>query len=437
MLKLIQLILIIILATGLSAQQLLTMSDAISITLENDYNIKVAENAQKQAKNNALVYNNGYLPQVVARSGASYALQNSTTNYYNGSSQEVDGGSNLGYNASLAINYTLFDGMYRSYNFEKSKELFNLSKLQVRQIIENSLLELFTAYYSVANLAETNNNLKKTLEISKTRLIRAKYGAEYGTNTQLDVLNAQVDVNNDSINVLNSTQNLSNAKRNLNVIMGREVTRNFQIDTTIHYEAVFELDTLLTMARTENIRMLKAQKNFELSGYDIKLWKSNWLPTLGISGSYGLSGTSYNEQYQIENQLNNGPRAELNLTWNIFDGGITKTGIQNARIAEENNTVVQEQTQKKVERDVINAYTTYKNSLFVLEADKANVVTTKRNFERSEEQYRLGQLTSVEFRQAQLNMLRAQTAFNQAKYQAKIYEMALFKLTGQLMNIKF
>ena len=99
--------------------------------------------------------------------------------------------------------------------------------------------------------------------------------------------------------------------------------------------------------------------------------------------------------------------------------------------------VQQEQMQKQVERDVINAYTTYKNSLFVLEAEKENLNTNKRNFNRSAEQYQLGQLTSIEFRQAQLNLLRAETSHNQAKYQAKIYELSLFKLTGDLMNMRF
>ena len=419
-------------------QELLKLGDAVQITLENGYDIKVAEKNSEIALNNSSIYANKFLPQVVGRTGSNYRNQDINTDYNDGRpSTDLNGSSALAYNASIALNYTLFDGMYRSYNYEKSKELYNLSQLQVRQVIEATLLDLFTSYYTVASLTESTQSLNQTLEISKTRLVRAKYGADYGNSTQLDVLNAEVDVNTDSINLMNSQQSLDNSKRNLNVLMGREVSTNFLIDTTVNYEALYALDTLLNKAYQENIRLLTAQKSLELTEYNTKLFKTNRIPTIGLSGSYAWSNTNYNNRNQIDILNVLGPQAEVSLTWNIFDGGQTKTGVQNAIIATESSIVEQEKMQKQVERDVLNAYTTYNNSIFVMKAEKANLTTNKRNFDRSVEFYKLGQLTSIEFRQAQLNLLRAQTAFNQSKYQAKIYELALFKLTGEFMNMKF
>ena len=49
-----------------------------------------------------------------------------------------------------------------------------------------------------------------------------------------------------------------------------------------------------------------------------------------------------------------------------------------------------------------------------------NVNTNQDNFERSENQFQLGQITSVEFRQAQINLQNAQTSYNLAKYDAKL-----------------
>jgi outer membrane protein TolC len=435
--KTIYIIISLLLSFSGYSQEVLKLSDAVRITLANDYDIKVAENNSSIASNNASIYNNGFLPQLTGSSGINYYNQDIDIDYHDGTSQNADGSSYLAYKASLVLSYTLFDGMYRSYNFEKSKELYNLSQLQVRQVIEATLLEMFTGYYTVANLSETTINLRRSLEISKVRLLRASYGADFGTKTQLDVLNAEVDVNTDSINLLNSQQSLANAKRNLNVLMGRNVGEEFAIDTTVNYEVLYAMDTLMLRAKEENIRLLSSQKALELSAFDIKLFKTNRIPTLGLSGTYAWSSTQYNENYDMELQTILGPQAALSLSWNIFDGGSTKTGVQNAQITAETSLVQQEQVNKQVERDVINAYTTYKNSLFVKEAEKANVSTNQRNFDRTAEQYQLGQLTSVEFRQAQLNLLNAQTRFNQAKYQAKVYELALFKLTGDLMNMKF
>ncbi len=421
------------------AQEVLSLADAVQTTLENNYDIQVAENNKLAAENNASIYNSGYLPTMSGRGGASISSKNSDIENHDGTSLSTTGENTIVYNASVGLNYTLFDGMYRSYNYEKMKELDNLSELQVRQIVEGTLLNLFTAYYTVASLAETATSFKQSLEISKQRLTRAEYKADYGQSTQLDVLNAQVDVNTDSINYLNGLQSLANAKRNLNVIIRKNVNDDFEVDTTVSYNVTHTINELYELAKQQNTKLQVAQKNIDLSKFDIKLFQTNRIPTIGFGASYGYNHNDFNTKANptINTMTTLGPSAELSLTWNIFDGGKTKVGVQNAKIKMETQQLLQEQTYQNVERDVTNAYTTFQNSMFVLEAKKANLFTNKRNFERSQEQYQLGQLTSIDFRQAQLNLLRAETSYNQAKYTAKIYELAIHQLIGGLLDIKF
>ncbi|HAJ81589.1 MAG TPA: transporter, partial [Zunongwangia profunda] len=101
-----------------------------------------------------------------------------------------------------------------------------------------------------------------------------------------------------------------------------------------------------------------------------------------------------------------------------------------------------QQLQKKqialqVERDIANALGNYENKLYIYRVQEENVLTNQDNFNRSEEQYRLGQISSIEFRQAQINLLDAKTSLNLAKYDAKLAELQLLQLTGQLLNIEF
>jgi len=73
----------------------------------------------------------------------------------------------------------------------------------------------------------------------------------------------------------------------------------------------------------------------------------------------------------------------------------------------------------------------------VFEIQEQNVITNKNNFERSKERFNLGQITSIEFRQAQINLINAQTNKNLAKYEAKFAELQLLQQIGQLLNIEF
>lgn len=420
-----------------NAQDVLTLSDAVRITLENDYNILIAENNEVVANNNTSIWNHGYLPQLSAAGSGKYSLQNSQSDKHDGTSIPVNGAKTVNYNASVSLNYTLFDGMYRSFNYSKSKELLNLSKLQVQQVIESTILQLIQAYYAVANLSEVSNNYKASLEISQRRYSRITYGVAYGKNTQLDLLNAQVDVNTDSINYLNSLQDVANAKHDLNLILGRDISTGFAIDTAVNYLAMPAIEEAKLMLNEKNRQVLAAEKNLDLSEFDIKLLKTNWIPTVNLRGNYTYTANDYDTKNTLDFYMINGPSAELSLSWSIFDGGRTKIGLQNARIATENKQISLEQTQRAVERDLMNTYTSYENAHFVLEAEKANLATAQRNFDRSLEQYKMGQLTSIEFRQAQLFLLQSQTRMNNTKYRLKMYELNLFQLMGSLLEVKF
>ena len=125
------------------------------------------------------------------------------------------------------------------------------------------------------------------------------------------------------------------------------------------------------------------------------------------------------------------------LSWDLFDGGQTSVAIQNAKISKENQQLQKKQIELEVERDIANALGDYENKLYIYRVQEENVLTNQDNFNRSEEQYRLGQISSIEFRQAQINLLDAKTSLNLAKYDAKLAELQLLQLTGQLLNIEF
>ena len=419
------------------SQEKLTKEEAINLALESNYGIQIAKNSIKIAENNASIYNSGYLPKVTVAAGANYS--NTTTEFtsQSGIETEINDAESKFYNASLGLSYTLFDGLGRAYNYKKLKETYNLSELEAQAIIENSVLQIFTVYYDVAQLTENNRNILESLNISKQRLKRETYSFDYGQSTKLQLLNAEVDVNNDSIKYINAQRFLSNSKRDLNLLLGRNVTTNFTVDTNISFDLVFNYQNLLEKAKTHNIEMQKVSKSIELSNFDIKINKSNLYPSLSLNSSYGLNKSNNDATFTLAEQLSKGLNAGLSLNWNVFDGGNTKTRIQNAKIIADNLLVQKDQIVNELERNVANSLEIYNNALFILKAEEKNVETNKRNFSRTEEQFKLGQITSIEFRQAQVNLLNAQSNLNQAKYDAKNAELKLLQLTGELLNTNF
>jgi len=423
--------------TTISAQQIVPVSKAIELALENNYGIKIVANNNKIAKNNATILNSGFLPTVSGSSGVTYNRDNIEADFTNGTSTNLNGAKSSRYNASLNLNYTLFDGLGRHYNYKRLKEEYNLSKLQARETIENTISQLFTVYYNVAQISENVHTLEQTLKASKDRITRAQYQFEYGQGTKLDILNAQVDINNDSINLINTKQQLINTKRDLNVVLGNSVTSEFTVQTSINFILDMNKEELLKKMMSNNITLLQIDKNIMINQFIVKANKSGYLPSIGLTGTYGWNRSNNNAASFVAVSTNTGLSGGINLSWNLFDGGGTMTRVKNAKINLENQEFQKKSILISAERDFNNAWDDYQNKLSIYQVQENNILTSQNNFDRTKEKFKLGQASSIEFRQAQLNLLNAELSRNQAKYQAKLSELNVLQLSGELLNVPF
>ena len=417
----------------------LSKKEAIKQTLEKNYGIKIADNNIEIAENNAGILNSGYLPTLVGSAFADYSLDDRLTEIDGEEPRDQNDLENTSYGGSLDLNYTIFDGLGRLYNYRQLKEEYNLSELEARETIENTLLELFSVYFEIARLSENVEVLEQTLAISKERVTRAEYQFEYGQSNKLEVLNAKVDVTNDSINLIGTRQQLRNTKRDLSYIIGSEASINFEVDTIVGFTPQLKIENYVKEAKTNNVSLLQIEKNLVISEYDIKVNKSGYLPSVGLTGSYGWNRNRSADSpfFPGSLQTTSGLSARVSLSWDIFDGGSTSVRVRNAKILYENQQIQKKQIENEVDRDLKNALDNYQNRLYIYELQEQNVVTSEANFERSEERFKIGQITSIEFRQAQINLINAKTSKNLAKYDAKLAELQVLQLSGQLLNVQF
>jgi outer membrane protein TolC len=423
---------------GVHAQELLSKEAALAQTLDSNFGIQMTRNANEIVKNNSEFLNAGFLPNVSILGGTNYAASDSEI-AFPGQVQEdgsprpnlsLDNQESQRYNAGVNVNYTLFDGLGRKYNYKRLKEQYALSELQLRETIEQTILQLFSVYFDVARLTETTANLEKTLEVSKQRQKRAESAFAFGQSNKLAVLNAQVDVTNDSINLLQIKQELDNAKRDLNLIINQPIETAFV--------PAIQIEQWLETAAQFNVRLLQQERNRQLNAYDLKVSQSGYLPTVGLVGSYGwnLNQSPASAFFPGTNNTTLSLGLGASISWNLFDGGRTITQVKNAKIAIENQKLQEEETQLTFERDLSNAKQNYQNAINIYTIQQKQVETATYNFERSEAQYRLGSITAIEFRQAQINFRNAQIQRATAKYQAKLAELNLIQISGQLLNVE-
>jgi len=311
--------LLVLVSLQANAQDILTKKEALRIALENNYGVIIANNNVEIAKNNSSIYNSSYLPTLSTSAGANFNKSNQEIESQGGEITNINGAETKAYNASVSLNYTLFDGLGRKYNYKQLQETYNLSELQARETIENMYLQLFSVYFQIARLSENTKNLKETLDISKQRLLRAQYQYDYGQSTKLELLNAEVDVNNDSINLINAKQQFINTKRDLNIILGVQQDVNYNVETEVNFITLMSYDELLTKSKANNVILKQNEKNIAISQFNIKANKGGYLPSIGLSSTYGWNKNENPATSFFARSNSTGLNAGINLSWNIFD----------------------------------------------------------------------------------------------------------------------
>lgn len=89
-------------------QEKLSLQEAISIALQNNYDIKLIKNEAEIAKNNANWGNAGMLPMVTGDFSTGGSRQNTVQTQASGTERRINGArnSNMGY--GVGLNWTVF-----------------------------------------------------------------------------------------------------------------------------------------------------------------------------------------------------------------------------------------------------------------------------------------------------------------------------------------
>lgn len=421
-------IVIAILAYGVSqGQDYLTLDEAIARALDHNHDIQAARNDEKVAKNKANIGYAGLLPRIDLSATSRY-LDETLSDSLGGLSTHTTSNT-----AQIQASYTLFDGLSNIYQYRLLKAGGEQGRLQARNSIELTIVDVSRAYYNVASAFERLSIAREALKISNDRLFRARKRSEYGQARTIDVLAAEVDLNSDSTSLLNAQLDYNEARRELNSLLNRDINIKFAIDTDVDYLDDPGLNYYQTKAFKNNAAYLLTANFLKQAKYSLGMANSKFLPRLDLSASYGYMQSSPDFKIDYSDPIKD-MAVSATLSFNIFNGFRDKIDRQNAKLTVKNQQLYKDQLELELTNDVINAYELYNNSLTVLALQQRNLESAELNFQRTEELYNLGQANTTTFREAQLNLISARNSISTAKFNAKLNELHLLRLAGLLFK---
>ncbi|MGB3142822.1 MAG: TolC family protein [Maribacter sp.] len=413
------------------SQGVLTVQDAVKVAVENNYQIITASNNLRIDSVSVSPGYAGMLPTLEATINDNNSVQNLSQTRLDGTLVERDNARNNSLNYGVAMDWTLFDGLRMFANYEQLKETQRLGEEELKQVVLTTVGEVLITYYDLVQQQQQLSALDSTIMISKQRVDLAQNRFSIGKASKLEVLNAKVDLNTDETLMQRQKELYTNTKIQLNQQLARDLKIDFKVIPEIFVDESLLLLDLESLVINNNPQLNAEKIGKRISELELKQNKAARYPTVFASTGYtfGRSETSLGFNTSSRSQgFNYGFGASLNL----FDGfnqnrneKIGKLELENAEVA----IKVQEQNLLSM---LGTTYQTYLTNISLIELEGNNEAIAKENLEITVEKYRIGTIPTIEFRTAQLNYINAKVRFSNAKFQAKLSEIILKQLSGNL-----
>lgn len=415
-----------------NAQEVLTIEEAVKIALENNYEIKIATNELTIDKTNVSIGNAGILPKATASIVDNNSIINLSQIRADGTINSLDNAKNNSLNYGVNLDWTVFDGFRMFAKLEQLKELQKQGETKLKLTLITKISDVNALYFDLVQQQQQLKALDSTIVISNQRLTLAQNRFTIGKASKLAVLNAQVDLNTDKVTLLRQKELYANTKTLLNQILARDTKTDFKLVDTIIVDPTLSLPELTRLAEKQNPQLESLIINKRVAELQLKQIKAVRYPTVRVSTGYTFSDSQSSLGFTTQSSargLNYGFSASLNL----FDGWAQNRNEKIAGIQIENSKIQIEQQNLALNTQLATAYQTYLTNLELIDLEEKNEVIAKQNLDITLDKFHIGTITTLEFRTAQLNHVNAKVRYSNAQFQAKLSEIALRELAGNLI----
>ncbi|MFT4536039.1 MAG: outer membrane protein [Saprospiraceae bacterium] len=417
-------------------QRVMTLEKALSIGLENNFGIQIADKSIQIAENNNTWARAGKTPTVDLNGFFNNNLVNDNNpasflqgTYYSGS---------LGVSANA--NWVLYNGGRIKLNKDQLDLAVSQEKLNKSSDINFLFRTIYQQYYEVVFQQEQLAVLNQVLVLSQDRLAYENTKKEFGSSNAYNLLQFESSVLADTNSIVSQEQRVEVAKRNLNNtldISGYE-SYTYSDRLSINPEEI-DTDKLKQALSEENYTLKSLEMIATLNQLNTGISEAATKPTISLSGSVGFAENGfkfYAEDpntgdpfpFLLSNRITGGVNA--NLSWNLYDGGVRNDNIQSAKMQQEIDqlTILEAKAELNNQLDILIG--NYYSQVELLKLTDRQIKINQQNLKITEERFKAGQVTSLDYRNVQNQYLSAAYAKVGAIYSLLITKSEIDFLVG-------
>ena len=415
----------------IAAQNNLSLKEAVTIAIQNSYDIKLVENSLSIAQNNNNYGVAGGLPTVTANGTNNNTLTTINQTFPDASRNTtrngVDGST---LNGGLSATMILFNG----YRIAATKDRLESIQKQTEAVLQTQMLNtsstVMQQYYNVIRQLAFLKTIEKSIEASEQRVAIVKTRQELGVANQADLLQSSLDLNA----LLQAKQNqllvLDQVKADLYNTMVLPANSNYIFTDSIQVDQKMILSDVESKMKAHPL-LQSAQQLINVNQFLEKETKALMYPTLRANTGFNYNSNKSAAGFILLNE-SYGPFLGFNLSIPIYAGTANKRAYKNAQINTVSSKIQYDNTAQNLSTELFKTYQNYQNSLKQTPVEIENYKMSDALLSLVMERFKLGEATIVDVKQAQQSFETAGFRLTSLQFSAKIAEIELKRMSNQL-----
>ena len=395
--------------------------------LENNLQLNAERKSLEVSKQNKIISRSEFLPSITISGNQT---STTSTNRSNQSGTNLSDTNIDSENKTLSLEQKIFSGFKGINTFKKTELETQKASLELKQVEQQTILNTAKAYFDLIYKSKNENINIANVNLYERQVESDNARLQKGEITLTDLAQSESSLAGARASLINARTELLSAKTYFERVIGEKSPNAQNLNEKVFLDIPNSLNSSLELANLNNIKLLIANLDYEISVKELNIERSRLSPSASIKIS-----KSENTDFSTSVDEQDDETVKATITWPLIKGGENISSIKKSSLDKQRAKLILQDTKNSVKTNTFDSWSKYQSSKSVLEATKSQLKAAEIANEGITLEYDSGDTrTTLDVIQSRSLLLDARIAFAKSERDFIISQFELANQLGTLSN---